>query len=69
MQHIAGTFPLCASASMPATLSTNVHRTSNTEASAFNPRQQPNQAKPSQRTIGMSTCTKCLEHVNIPWPV
>jgi len=89
MQHIAGAFPLCASTSMPATLSTNVHmthavnhhqecsgafQTSKTEASAFNQPQQPSQVKPcqnkpSQRTTGMSTCTKCLEHVSIPWSV
>jgi hypothetical protein len=62
MKHTAGTFPLYASTSMPATLSTNIHmtqavnhhqecsgafRSSKTEASAFNPLQQPSQAKPS----------------------
>jgi len=84
MKHIAGAFPLYASTSMPATLSTNVHmthavnhqqdcsgafRTSNTEASAFNPLQQPSQAKPSQakpksnRDIDLHQVLRACQHL------
>jgi hypothetical protein len=60
MKHIAGAFPLHASTSLPATLSTNIctthavqhyqecsggFRTGNTEAPAFIPPQHSSQAK------------------------
>lgn len=78
MQHIAGAFPLYASTSMPATLSTNVHmthavnhhqecsgtfRTSNTEVSAFNPPQQTSQAKPkSKRDADLHQALGACQH-------